>query len=646
MKPLPVKVTDEAITRLEARWSRTFTRPFAFDEERRVVLRQLGSCDVQACPGSGKTTLLTAKLELLLEQWPEDGRGICVLSHTNAARDEVIKKLGAKGSALLRRPHFIGTIQSFINAFLATQEAVERFGVRPWAFDDGAHYALMRRKQATLTFQRRAYYARSFGTDDVAYTLSTLALSFDDPEQIVHWREDKESALKQGAHTETFKELARIKSEVAQEGCFSFHDAYSLANAYIQRHPEICGILSRRFPCVFIDEMQDTDQYQINVLRQVFDGRSRVQRFGDRNQSIYSTGLTDAEVKAPWVADDSLTLASTHRLSSSVAVLAERMGLEKPTLVSTTGVAALPHSIFVFDDPKSVLPAYAALVAAHGLAGHRCVAVAAVGKPQEEDLKFTVASYFPAYATSLQRHKHSSFQAFWDDAARQFQDYGYAGKAYDTLYAALLQISRELQMKRTGDPLNRSHSLTSLKRLLDGDGGRARRLLLKWLRLLAAGERPQTRAVRDDVLRLLFPNGERPSSLSRFQQFLENDPSTVLAADARERHRFKASVAGQQVEIDLGTIHSVKGQTHHSTLLMESSWYGSDLDGLKGYLLDKPRPKKINLRTIKKLKLAYVAMTRPTHLLCLAIHSSRLTAPEQAQLQELGWQVVVLTAPT
>lgn len=120
----------------------------------------------------------------------------------------------------------------------------------------------------------------------------------------------------------------------------------------------------------------------------------------------------------------------------------------------------------------------------------------------------------------------------------------------------------------------------------------------------------------------------------------------MLAADARERHRFKASVAGQQVEIDLGTIHSVKGQTHHSTLLMESSWYGSDLDGLKGYLLDKPRPKKINLRTIKKLKLAYVAMTRPTHLLCLAIHSSRLTAPEQAQLQELGWQVVVLTAPT
>jgi hypothetical protein len=51
------------------------------------------SCDVQAVPGNGKTTLLAAKLALLSRTWRSRTQGVCVISHTNAARHEVERNL-------------------------------------------------------------------------------------------------------------------------------------------------------------------------------------------------------------------------------------------------------------------------------------------------------------------------------------------------------------------------------------------------------------------------------------------------------------------------------------------------------------------------------------------------------------------------
>jgi DNA helicase-2/ATP-dependent DNA helicase PcrA len=90
-------------------------------DPRREVLKDMASIDVSACPGSGKTTLLVAKLAILANKWKYRTKGICVLSHTNAARDEIEKRIGysAVGRDLLAYPHFIGTIHGFVDQFLA-----------------------------------------------------------------------------------------------------------------------------------------------------------------------------------------------------------------------------------------------------------------------------------------------------------------------------------------------------------------------------------------------------------------------------------------------------------------------------------------------------------------------------------------------
>lgn len=90
-----------------------------FPEDARNVIRCWHSADVAACPGSGKTTVLLAKLKLLVDRMPlENGAGICVLSHTNVAVDEIRKRLSNYAGKLLSYPNYIGTIQSFVDKFV------------------------------------------------------------------------------------------------------------------------------------------------------------------------------------------------------------------------------------------------------------------------------------------------------------------------------------------------------------------------------------------------------------------------------------------------------------------------------------------------------------------------------------------------
>ncbi len=109
----------------------------SFDPERSKFIKELGSVDVQACPGSGKTTCLLAKLLLLGKHLPfEDGSGILVLSHTNAAVDEIRGKILKHRPDLFNHPNFVGTIQGFVDQFLAIPFYAHKYGHSSCRIDD------------------------------------------------------------------------------------------------------------------------------------------------------------------------------------------------------------------------------------------------------------------------------------------------------------------------------------------------------------------------------------------------------------------------------------------------------------------------------------------------------------------------------
>src|SRR3954465_1588010 len=122
-------VTDQEIAYAE---SILFNRIGVFDDERKNYIRELNTCDLQAVPGSGKTTVLLAKLLIIERRLPfHDHRSVLVISHTNAAIDEIKEKIGKHCPKLFSPPNFVGTIQAFVDKFLATPFYVHQFGQKP-----------------------------------------------------------------------------------------------------------------------------------------------------------------------------------------------------------------------------------------------------------------------------------------------------------------------------------------------------------------------------------------------------------------------------------------------------------------------------------------------------------------------------------
>lgn len=102
-----------------------------FDKDKVDIINCEKSVDIKACPGSGKTTTLLAKLVLLANKMPLlYGKGICVLTYTNVAIDEIKSKLGHKADVLFSYPNYFGTMQTFVDDFFASAALQYYYGSR------------------------------------------------------------------------------------------------------------------------------------------------------------------------------------------------------------------------------------------------------------------------------------------------------------------------------------------------------------------------------------------------------------------------------------------------------------------------------------------------------------------------------------
>jgi DNA helicase-2/ATP-dependent DNA helicase PcrA len=91
-------------------------------------------------------------------------------------------------------------------------------------------------------------------------------------------------------------------------------------------------------------------------------------------------------------------------------------------------------------------------------------------------------------------------------------------------------------------------------------------------------------------------------------------------------------------------VHSVKGETHTATLVLDSFFHKHHLDQLRPWLLGKkPLAGKTTInekvRLSGRLKLHYVAMTRPSHLLCLAMRKDAFAAGEIDKMAT-SWKII------
>ena len=644
-----------------------------FDPPRREVLLCNESIDVQACPGSGKTTLLVAKLAILASKWVEPQRGICVLSHTNVARQEVERKLSkcAIGQRLLAYPHFVGTIHGFVDEFLALPWLRSK-GTQIRTIDDEICGAKCR---ALLYSDPKYKTAREFlrQREQHAPNRTITNLRFEGPELALGSAADR---LPCGENALSFSHLLEIKERVAEQGYWRYDDMFALAEQLLHCNPKAAELIRARFPVVFLDEMQDTSEMQNRILAMVFPAEACTlrQRFGDTNQAIYEWGQAEATTDAFPSPQCVREIPNSMRFGPSIASLAAPLafhpinaglaGHGPPPLDAPKTDEVLTNTILLFepDHCQDVLAAFGGLLLDSfsdvDLRSGHFRAIGHTGKaPNSADNRpRSLCDYWAAYQPDLSRQEpHPATLAdFLFLAVQRRHQRGDAAEAVDLVAKGLI----ELLYRVTPWPPRR------------------RMALHRWIEARLLGHQEQLATYRKLVWQLCV-SGEPPSK-ETWNQCVEGVQGLLVplggegwSAEARDFCEWSDKFAGQEqsglpsvptpanifryvrdsrsVDIEVGTIHGAKGQTHRATLVLETFFKKHDLTDLVDWLAGHHQgwSSTDGRERGSRLRCVFTAMTRPTHLLCLALRREALgpnldTDSRATTLRERGWYLSVL----
>lgn len=624
------------------------------NDPRLAVLRSAETRDIEACPGSGKTTLLVAKLAILARKWPHSRQGLCVLSHTNVARREIETRLGntAAGQRLLRYPHFIGTIHGFVNEFLAL----------PWLRSQGYPVEMiddevcLRRRWRKLSVRVRT------GLETNRYTEQRLR--FEDTDFGIGEVRWGRSAL--GEHTPTYQAMRAACEESAQEGYFCHDEMFVWAHDMIDRMPEIVESLRMRFPLLFIDEVQDNSELQSKLLHRLFvEGDAPVtrQRFGDSNQAIYQhAGQREgAETDAFPVAAARADVPNSFRFDQGIADLANPLGVDPQGLqglrqqgADGTSDTVGKHAIFLFDDAQAanVLGCYGAYLTEvfsdEELRHGSFAAVGAVHRPKGDDNPpRSVQYYWPAYdhEISVAEPQPSTLVQYVTAGRRLAHRSGESYSCVEKLAGGILRLVRltapDLKLKQR----KRRHRY--VLDLLEGMPG-AQYVYLDAIRALCVDGATLTQESWEDEWQAKMVDvvtaiaGIAPEQDEAHQFLAWTDAVAAGQDDAGlgSDNVFRHPASKPEVEIRVGSIHSVKGETHTATLVMDTYFFTHHLRALKRWLTGaKSGGAGESARMQSRLRLHYVAMSRPSHLLCLAMREDALTKADIGEIVDRGWKV-------
>ncbi|MBJ6622157.1 UvrD-helicase domain-containing protein [Streptomyces sp. DHE17-7] len=320
------------------------------DAEQWDFLQSETTQDLQAAPGSGKTTLIGLKLALMADAWTSATCGVCVLSHTNTAKNEITDRVAslAAGRSLLRYPHFIGTIQSFVHTFLALP-AVRTKGVEVRSVDDTAfETAAIRLLQHPDYSTLRSYVERQ---RDGTGIVTGATFAYKDGELVVTGS-TREPPFR--AETASGKQLSHLKRTLARRGVFRYQDMYAIAQQYLAKHPGIVPAVSARFPFVLLDEMQDTSTTQQELLDLVFASSPTVmQRVGDTNQGIYSDAGAVNGSDSAFPLAGAAELPVSRRFGPQIAAVASSLAVRRPQQVHGAGPDG-QVAVLLFDEATAI----------------------------------------------------------------------------------------------------------------------------------------------------------------------------------------------------------------------------------------------------------------------------------------------------
>ena len=357
-------------------------------------------------------------------------------------------------------------------------------------------------------------------------------------------------------------------------------------------------------------------------------------------------------------------------MADPLGVIPYRLKGHGPKKPLVSGAEEGPHTIFLFDDNSvsNVMDAYAGLLletfSDQELREGTFTAVGQVHRPPDTETSDHfprhVGQYWPEYDPELtsQDPKPQTFGQYVLAGVGKAKVIGEAFPAVEKIAEGILRLAGMAEGETT--LRHRRHKHRHVLGLVDDCADVRERYEDLIAGFAVEGEvlTKETWGKRwCDVARQIAETiaGGALSSAD-VRSFLEwrdgPDPSVAPSyAQASRDNVYRFSRDGKEVAIRVGSIHSVKGETHTATLVLETFWHAHNLDKLKGWVTGDRKNWKPpdGVQQKSRLKLHYVAMTRPTHLLCLAMKQStvvdstgRLDPGQVDSLERNGWRVTLV----
>jgi DNA helicase-2/ATP-dependent DNA helicase PcrA len=463
--------------------------------------------------------------------------------------------------------------------------------------------------------------------------------------------------------------------EVLKRGIVSFPFTYQLAKDCLNKYDEkIVRLISKRFGFVFVDEAQDLDENQLDIIDKVFlhsSSTTRIQRIGDKNQAIYSSG-TSFSVHCNWKtrgettgqAIKDMVISGSKRLTAENAAIVDLLVLDRThedyKVVGTRVLknAIKPHLlVFGSGNKDKVIDRFLRII--KDLQTKEAI-------PLEPKHPFKVI----AWNTIWNNEPKDSTKLRLED----FCDYSKEEKARREHYAQLSQylhfcdrstksmgtIHKSL-MNALCEVLNRQ----GLRHSAEVNGKKVQRyyrpadfeVLIRAIDKESAGVYDQFRGVLYKAT-LHIAKSEMEEAYQTLTKFINSEisqwlgiiPSQELVEFIGTFQSYPAAIPNKKegVLIGAGTIHSVKGQTHCATMYIETSFHKYETQHVPtgffgdghGLLLSSKDKKgsEEDVRAKQALKMLYVGFSRPTHLLCFAVLEENVKDSLQ-KFYDAGWEI-------
>lgn len=619
-----IVITDEDIDQISS------SMGLKFDDEYRKILKSLDSIDVQACPGSGKTTLIAAKLIILSHKLDFNKDAICVLSHTNVAKDEIIKRIeqskNEKALKLLAYPNFIGTIHEFVNKFLGVPylRSLDR---QIKIIDD--EITAIRIKQLI----QKPILSEIDSSDRECYNFKIYKVTEENKYKVTYPKQCNGSTLDS---KDFIKELKAAKQKIFYDGYYFHDEMFVFANAYLDQNQSLTEMLKGRFKYVFLDEMQDTSKLQEDLIERFFNKTNNViQRFGDVDQILFA-GM--GELNNGYNSQQNLfsKINISNRFHHQIANVAKKLSFSSIDLCSRVNNTndIKPHLI-VFQSPTNVLKAFTDLIKSE-IVGKKDIKLPIVKALSWVKSSNGIKKYFTEFSPEHDKRKYTPkkfITSLWLVRQMISNDCDLS-IPYQYIINSIVRV-----VKFVNDEVYNAESLFNFIEKINRENEFKKCIFNIFNQIVSITEDSYYEII-DNILNSLLLDSKIRDDKDFSEYTSYQDYMNIITTNQK-------TIDG--ITIDFSTIHAAKGETHDATLILESSYWGNyDIKIMLPWILSQEVDRS-NLAkelgkgysaSIQHMRQLYVAMTRPRHLLCLAVSRQNITCAQIQSFKDQGWNVI------